>query len=304
MKFTIADSIQAVPVADWNHLAADNPFLNHSFLSALEHHQSVGAKSGWEPRYVLGYDDEQLIVAVPMYLKHHSWGEFVFDWAWAGAYERNGLDYYPKLVIATPYTPVPGARLLIKDRNDKQTIDALIDYILDYAQTIQVSSLHCLFLDEHDEQHLDRPSLMARADTQYHWVNHDYEDFAAFLAQLASRHRKKIKRERRRIEEADISIQLLHGSEINAAQWENFYHFHRNTYLKRGRQTPFTIGFFTEIGATMAENIIMITAQKEGQDVAAALNFVNIWRMLLQFFQKGGGLPDKDTAIPKVGAQF
>ncbi len=275
MKFTIADSIQAVPAADWNRLAADNPFLNHAFLSALERHQSVGAESGWEPRYVLGHRNKQLITAVPMYLKHHSWGEFVFDWAWAGAYERNGLDYYPKLVIATPYTPVPGARLLIEDRNETQTINALIDYILDYAQAIQVSSLHCLFLDEHDEQQLNRPSLIARADTQYHWINHDYEDFDAFLAQLASRHRKKVKRERRRIEEAEITVQLLHGNEINDEQWDNFYRFHRNTYLKRGHQTPFTSSFFKEIGATMADNIIMITAQKDGQDVAAALNFVN-----------------------------
>ncbi len=275
MKLTIAESIEPTPAAAWDRLAGDNPFLSHAFLSALEHHQAVGGESGWEPRYLLGHQDGRLVAAVPMYLKHHSWGEFVFDWAWANVYERNGLAYYPKLVIATPYTPVPGARLLMEDRNDPQTAAQLISYIINYAETEQVSSLHCLFLDQIDDQRLAQQSLMARADTQYHWVNHDYEDFDAFLAQLASRHRKKVKRERRRVSEANITVQLLHGNEITDEQWQNFYRFHCVTYLKRGHQTPFTIDFFREIGHTMAASIMMVVAQKDGKDVAAALNFVN-----------------------------
>ncbi len=275
MKFTIADTIDSIPAAAWNRLAADNPFLNHAFLSALEHHEAVGGESGWVPRYLLGHKDARLVAAVPMYLKHHSWGEFVFDWAWASAYERNGLAYYPKLVVATPYTPVTGARLLLEDRNDSQAATEVVDYLLNYAETEQVSSLHCLFLDEIDEQRLTQPALIARADTQYHWVNHDYQNFDQFLAQLASRHRKKIKRERRRVSEAGINVQLLHGNDITDEQWQNFYHFHQTTYLKRGHQTPFSLGFFQEIGRTLADNIILIVAQKAGQDVAAALNFVN-----------------------------
>jgi len=275
MKLSITDTILSVSADTWNRLAGNYPFLNHAFLSALEQHQSIGANSGWQPRYVLGHRNEQLVAAVPMYLKHHSWGEFVFDWAWASAYERNGLDYYPKLIIASPYTPVPGPRLLLADRSDTEATALLIDYILEYAQNEQVSSLHCLFLDEIDDRQLEQKSLMARADTQYHWSNHGYDNFDGFLAQLSSRHRKKVKRERRRVSEAGITVQLLHGDEITNEQWSNFYRFHQQTYLKRGHQTPFTIGFFKTIGRTMASSIIMITAQKEGVDVAAALNFVN-----------------------------
>lgn len=275
MKLSIVESLDRIPATEWNRLAGDNPFLSHAFLTALEHHQVIGGESSWQPRYVLGYKDDRLEAAVPMYLKYDSWGEFVFDWAWAGAYERRGLAYYPKLVIAAPYTPVPGPRLLLEDRHDLQATGEVIDYILEYAQSEQVSSLHCLFLDENDDQQLEQKSLMARADTQYHWVNHDYEDFDAFLAQLSSRHRKKVKRERRRVTEAGISVQLLHGDDISDEQWKNFYRFHRKTYLKRGHQTPFTIDFFRELGETMADNIIMIIAQKDGKDVATALNFVN-----------------------------
>lgn len=275
MKFTISASIDTVAASSWNRLTGGNPFLNHAFLSALEHHQAVGGESGWEPQYLLGYRKQRLVAAVPMYLKHHSWGEFVFDWAWASAYERNGLAYYPKLVVAVPYTPISGPRLLLEDRNDKQMATALIDYLLGYATTEEVSSLHCLFLDEIDDQRLAQSALMSRADTQYHWLNHNYPDFDTFLAQLTSRHRKKVKRERRRVAEAGITTALLCGSDISDEQWQNFYRFHQATYLKRGHNTPFTLDFFREIGHTMAENIVMVMAQKGGEDVAAALNFVN-----------------------------
>lgn len=275
MKLTIAESIQAVSATAWNRLAGDYPFLNHAFLSALEQHRSIGAESSWQPRYLLGYQENRLVAAVPMYLKYDSWGEFVFDWAWASAYERNGLAYYPKLVIAAPYTPVPGPRLLLEKRDCPHTTAQLIEFILQYAEREQLSSLHCLFLDEIDDQQLAQHSLMGRADTQYHWHNHHYTSFDGFLAQLASRHRKKVKRERRRVAEARLTIELFHGDEISDQQWQNFYRFHRTTYLKRGHQTPFSLDFFREIGRTMAKSIIMICAQKEGEDVAAALNFVN-----------------------------
>lgn len=275
MKCSIVESLDPTSAAEWDRLAGDNPFLSHAFLTALEHHQAVGGDSGWEPRYLLGHQDGRLVAAVPMYLKHHSWGEFVFDWAWASAYERNGLAYYPKLVVTSPYTPVTGPRLLLADRSDTHAAAALIDFILNYAEKEQISSLHCLFLDEIDDQRLAQQSLMARADTQYHWINHDYDNFDAFLAQLASRHRKKVKRERRRVDEAGIEIELLPGHEIRDEQWQNFYRFHQTTYLKRGHQTPFTCDFFREIGARMASNIVMVIAQKDGRDVAAALNFVN-----------------------------
>ncbi len=275
MKLSIVESLAHIPMAEWNRLAGANPFISHAFLSALENHQSIGNGTQWEPRYVVGYHNGQLAAAVPMYLKHDSWGEFVFDWAWASAYERHGLAYYPKLVIAAPYTPVPGPRLLLAERNDSQAAAEVIEYILAYAETEQVSSLHCLFLDAFDNQQLDQPALMARSDTQYHWLNHDYETFDDFLAQLSSRHRKKIKRERRRVTETDISVSVLHGDEISDEQWHHFYRFHCHTYLKRGHQTPFTIDFFREIGQTMATNIVMICAQKDGQAIATALNFVN-----------------------------
>lgn len=275
MKLTITERLDTVAAIDWNHLAGDNPFLNHAFLSALEHHGTVGGESSWQPRYLLGHRDQQLVAAVPLYLKHDSWGEFVFDWAWASAYERNGFAYYPKLVVAVPYTPVTGPRLLLEDRNDSQVSSMLIDFMLDYAKEIEASSLHCLFLDEIDDRHLDKHPLMSRADTQYHWINHDYPNFDAFLAQLSSRHRKKIKRERRRISEADICVSILLGSEINDEQWQQFYRFHRATYLKRGHQTPFTLDFFRELGETMAQSIVMVIAEKDGKMIAAALNFAS-----------------------------
>ncbi len=275
MKLSISDTIDAVSASAWNRLAGDNPFLNHAFLSALEHHQAVGAKSGWAPRYLLGHQAQRLVAAVPMYLKYHSRGEFVFDWAWARAYERHGLAYYPKLVIATPYTPVTGPRLLLENRDAPQATAELIRYILDYAASEQLSSLHCLFLDESDDQRLAAQSLMARSDTQYHWINHHYEAFDDFLAQLASRHRKKIKRERRRVTDAGITVTVLPGREISDQQWDDFFLFHSATYLKHGHQSPFSAEFFKEIGRTMGEQVVMVVAHKGDQAVAAALNFMS-----------------------------
>lgn len=271
------DSIDTIRRADWNRLTdPDTPFLRHEFLAALEHHGCVGEEFGWLPRHLALHDaNGELVAATPCYLKFNSYGEFVFDWAWAGAYQRYGLRYYPKLVIASPYTPATGPRILVADGPGKnEYAAALIRGSLGVAEELGVSSLHWLFTTDAETESLERQGFLRRADCQFHWDNPGYEDFDHFLSTFSSAKRKQVRRERRRVAETGIRFRLLSGHEIGDNEWATFQRLYCSTFDKRGGIPTLSLGFFREIGRTLADNCLLVLAYHDGKIVAAAFDLV------------------------------
>jgi len=270
----IIGSIDEIAPDQWNALAGtDNPFLRHEFLAALEHHGCVGERFGWYPQHLLALEGERLIGAVPLYLKDNSYGEFVFDWSWADAYQRSGLSYYPKGVVSVPYTPATGPRLLLAPGPETSDIaDTLIDAALVHARQLGLSSLHWLFTDEEGTRRLAQRGFMLRLGCQFHWSNPGYRDFDDFLAHLSAQKRKKIKRERRRVVEQDVVLEVLHGDEISDEQWLAYHRFYADTFERRGGLATLNLEFFREIGRTMARNVVLVLASHGGRPVAAAFN--------------------------------
>jgi predicted N-acyltransferase len=272
MQITRIDSLAEFSPRAWNALqGTDNPFLRHEFLSALERHGCVGDDSGWIPQFLVAEHDDVLIGAIPMYLKHHSFGEFVFDWSWASVYQNSGQSYYPKLVVAIPFTPITGPRILTANSvTGTQAGEHLIKATLDHAHSLGVSSLHWLFINEQDATVLERQGLMRRSGCQYHWLNPGYRDFDDFLTGLSAEKRKKIKRERRRVYEADIQFEVLHGGDIGETHWSAFYDFYQATFWKKGSAGPLTYDFFVDLGSQMPENVLLIMVKFAGRYVAGA----------------------------------
>jgi predicted N-acyltransferase len=273
MHSRIIDAIDEISASDWNRLAGPhNPFLHHEFLSALERHQCVGERYGWIPQHIVIEDkDGHLIGASPLYLKDNSYGEFVFDWAWADAYHRSGREYYPKLVSATPYTPVTGHRLLIDEAHDNQQIaSALTRAAIEHAERLQVSSLHWLFPPEHEAQQLKQLGMMLRMGYQFHWHNQGYHSFDDFLQQLSSRKRKQIKRERRQVDETGVELRVLSGHDISPEQWAVYHRHYASTFYKLGGYATLSLEFFSELGRTMPDNIVLVMAYYQGKPVASA----------------------------------
>lgn len=273
MRLTLLDSLDTLPAEQWNVLVGgQNPFLRHEFLVALERHQCVGAAAGWWPQHLIIEDDNgQLVGAVPMYMKNNSYGEFVFDWDWADAYHRAGLRYYPKLVVAVPYTPATGSRLLLADTPQcEQVADLLIKGAIEHAQRSNASGLHWLFTNAVDTAHLARQGLLQRVGCQYHWENRDYHDFDDFLSRFSAEKRKKIKRERRHVRDAGIVLELLNGHQTSAEQWTIFHEFYKSTFDEKGGVASLTLEFFKELGRTLPDQTLLIMASDQGQYVAGA----------------------------------
>jgi hypothetical protein len=274
-------AIDEIPAADWNRLAGtDAPFLRHEFLLAQERHGCVGPQLGWVPQHLALRDRlGALVAAAPCYLKSNSYGEFVFDWAWADAYARAGLRYYPKLVVASPYTPATGARILTGD--DPRRADyaaALLGGAVELAQRLGVSSLHWLFTAEDETAWAEQQGLMRRLGCQFHWRNAGYGSFDDFLAAFSAPKRKNVKRERRRVAEAGIRFRRLLGSEVSDAEWGLFHRLYCDTFDKRGGYPTLTLPFFREIGRSMGEQMLLVLAY-QGTDldrglVAAAFNLL------------------------------
>lgn len=263
-------ALDAVQAEQWDTLAGEYPFLRHAFLRALESSGCVGPGSGWSTAFPSLWDGDALIAAMPLYRKTHSYGEYVFDWAWADAYARNGLRYYPKFVNAIPFTPVTGPRLLATSEEQRL---ALIDAALALARDERASSLHCLFPHHADLDAMRTAGLMIRSDIQFHWHNHGYADFDAFLAGFNHAKRKKIKQERKHIGAAGLHFQRLTGTDIQARHWEFFERCYRGTY-RAHHSTPYlNLAFFTELGASMADNLLLVIASRGAEPIAAALNF-------------------------------
>lgn len=275
MTVDIQHTIAALDVAQWNALAGDDtPFLRHEFLSALERHHAVGGASGWRPHYLTVRQGAQLLGALPMFLKDHSFGEFVFDWAWASVHERHGLPYYPKLVVAVPYTPVTGRRILVTAAAEPAGIaDVLIDGALAHARSLGVSSLHFLFTTATDSARLQQNGLMSRHGCQFHWENRGYRDFADFLAALTSRHRKELRRERRLITGQGIDVEVVGGDSATVEDWDAMHRFYLSTFERKGNHAPLSRGFFADIAATLGRQIVLIIARHAGRAVAGALFF-------------------------------
>ena len=273
MKVQVHRSIDDISSAEWDSLAGDNPFLHHAFLAALEHSGSACAESGWLPLHLSCRDDQGgLIGALPLYLKSHSYGEFVFDWAWADAYQRHGLRYYPKLVSAIPFSPVPGPRLLVAPDSVRARIaTTLTAQTQALARQFQASSIHCLFPVEAELPDWNAADFLTRRDTQFHWHNRGYRDFEDFLEKFTAEKRKKVHRERRRIAEAGIEMRMLSGSELDAPLMTALYRFYLATYEKRGRTAYLTQGFFEELRRTMPEALQVCFAFVGSDPVAAAI---------------------------------
>lgn len=278
MRITTAANIDLVPAAAWNRLCDDaNPFVRHEFLAALERTGCVGALSGWEPQHVLLYADapnnSELLGAVPLYRKHHSYGEYVFDWAWADAYERAGHRYYPKLVAAVPFSPVTGPRLLTAAHSDRDGICAqLVEAARTLALTDKLSSVHWLFTNDAETAMLERHGLLRRTGCQFHWSNPGYRDFDDFLGTFTAAKRKKIKQERRYVREAGVTLETKSGRDASAAEWDVFYRFYRATVRSHGAIPYLTPEFFHMLGATFASNVVLVFARHGREYIGAALN--------------------------------
>ncbi len=278
LHFSICNTLEEVEAAEWNRLSGeDSPFLSHEFLVALERHGCLGQRFGWYPFHQTVRDQRgKLVGAMPMYLKTNSYGEFVFDWSWASAYQRCGLRYYPKLVIAVPYTPVTGPRLLVHPdtkaviRDIKQR---MIEWTIAFAQSKEFSSSHWLFTNVDDIQHLKAIGLMMRTGCQYHWYNSHYEHFEHFLNGLTSRKRKKIRRERQRVKEQGIKLNVIHGHEADNKLWKLVHHFYVNTFARKTSLATLSLEFFKEIGRTLGERVVLIVAEHRSQIVACAVSF-------------------------------
>ena len=273
----LAQSISDVPAADWDACAgADNPFLSHAFLSALEESQSVCPKTGWLPQHLLYEDaDGRLVGAVPLYLKGHSYGEYIFDWGWADAYERAGGKYFPKLLSAVPFTPVTCPKLLVRDGMDRTAASRILaGGLLETARQHEVSSLHLNFPTETEWSLLGDMGFLQRRTLQYHWHNHQFATFDDFLATLNSRKRKTIRRERREVAGHGVRIDMLTGDAIERRHWDAFYHFYCDTSDRKWGSAYLNRRFFTLLAERMPDRVLLVMAEYQGQLVASALNLI------------------------------
>ncbi len=269
-------SMTQVTPDEWETLCGtDYPFLRHRFLLGLEESGCTTAENGWQPCHMLLRDDQRAVAALPLYLKSHSYGEYVFDWSWSQAWEQNGLRYYPKLVSAIPFTPATGPRLChLPELNSAEAWSISIRALEQFSRQQDLSSWHLLFPNEAVSEALLQLGIHQRRATQFHWFNNNYQTFDDFLGEFSSRKRKSLKRERRRVQEQGLELLTLVGDDIGEQNWERFHHFYQYTYAKRsGHGGYLTREFFTRVAAGMGEQVIMVLAQKDGESVAAALYF-------------------------------
>lgn len=269
-------SLGQIPAEEWDGLfATDYPFLQHRFLLGMETSGCTTADNGWQPCHLVLRDAGRAVAAMPLYLKSHSYGEYVFDWSWANAWQQQGLDYYPKLVAAIPFTPATGPRLChLPELDEAAAWELATNALTQFARQQEISSWHLLFPTEQVSSLLLEQGVAQRRSVQFHWFNDDYTCFDDFLATFNSRKRKTLKRERRRIEEQNLTLETQVGDQISEQDWNRFYRFYQFTYAKRsGHGGYLTREFFTEVAANMGDQVIMVTASHEEEAIAAALYF-------------------------------
>jgi predicted N-acyltransferase len=274
VKVKVNNSIADIGRDAWNSLAGDKyPFLRYEFLHAAEATLCVAPERGWSPRHLSIESDGRLRAAMPLYEKSHSWGEFVFDWAWANAYEQAGLQYYPKLVSAIPFTPAPSSRLLLLDSDDHEAAAGLLQAAVALATETECSSLHFLFPTDADLQHLEKAGLMIRKDCQFHWHNKAYSSFDDFLQSFTAVKRKKARRDRRRVVENGIRFRRIKGADMDAEAWSVVYRLISRTFMIRGSMPYFNESFFRSISTEMPDSVLVILAEFEAAPIAAAVFF-------------------------------
>jgi len=287
----ILESIAQVDARSWNALAgAAQPFLRHEFLLALEQSGCAAARTGWTPRHLIIEDATGVpAAAMPLFRKAHSRGEFVFDFSWAAAYAQQGLQYYPKLLTAVPFTPVSGPRVLLGPIVDGKAVTrSVVRAALDYARSEQLSSWHVLFPTDATAADLDQAGLILRRDCQFHWYNHGYESFEAFLATFTAEKRKKAKRERRRVAEAGIEFDTLHGGDMTASLWDIVYAFYAETFHRHGHEPYLNLDFFKRVSAAMPDELMLKIARLGAEPIAVAIFFVGSEALYGRYWGAGG----------------
>jgi len=303
LRIQFVKSIEEIGQKRWcSVVGAKNPFTRYEFLHGLEQTECTSEQSGWAPYHIAVYHTGEseaeagsnsntntntqikeltqnpLVCLVPLYLKTNSWGEYVFDWSWANAYQSHGLEYYPKFVTATPFTPSSGKRFFVSESFQNKVgelIKFVTEKVKDEAEKAGVSSWHILFPTEFENACLDDLGVQARVGTQFHWYNRNFKTFDDFLDVLTSRKRKSIRKERKKVADEGITFTRTEGAAISDQQWDDFYLFYQSTYLIRGQQGYLSKAFFTAIGNSMSEQILLINAVQEGRSIAAALFFKN-----------------------------
>lgn len=268
----IISSLSEIGQQEWSDLLGchreANPFLSYAFLNALHETECASAASGWQPHYLSLWKEEQLAAAMPLYVKYHSYGEYVFDWAWADAYRRTGLEYYPKLLSAIPFTPVTGCRLLARDAAAQA---ALIQALLELQNTSGVSSTHILYPPKAEADALMEAGFMLRNGVQFHWVNQGYRDFEDFLEVLERKKRKNIRAERRKVLEAGIAFRHVPGSQATREDWTFFKRCYDRTYAEHYSTPYLNLEFFLQIGETMPQHVLLVIGERAGKPVCSSL---------------------------------
>jgi predicted N-acyltransferase len=273
MQVEFHHSIDEIDQPEWDALVIDdNPFLKYAFHAALEHYDCVGKKFGWLPNHLVVREQGRMVGLSPLYIKSNSYGEFVFDHAWADAYQRNGLRYYPKLVSSIPYTPAYGERLLVAPDVDATKMRKLmVSATKEMALESGFSSMHWLFTTREEGALLNAMGMMERLGVQFHWHNRGYESFEHFLSQLTAKRRKNIRQERRKVSDAGIRFRVLHGSEVSDDEWQLFSRFYANTFEERYSLATLNAGFFREVGRSMGEQVVLVLAYDAVSCIAGAL---------------------------------
>ena len=271
MRLSTHSKLAEIDKDEWNALAGDNPFLSHGFLNALESTNCLEPQ-GWYPHHLALWEGNVLRAALPLYLRDNSYGEFVFDWAWAEAYEKAGGKYYPKLVTAIPFSPVGGSRFLISshDNEAQEMVSLLLTAVKSICRDNNFSSWHCLFLDAAQKDFFADNETLIRLGCQYHWFNDNYLTFGEFLAALSSKKRKNIKRERRKVSESDLEIECLTGKEITGEHWKVFYAFYCSTFYQKWGEPRLTLDFFLSLNAHIPNCAVLILAKNDAKYVAGA----------------------------------
>ncbi|MDW5444241.1 GNAT family N-acetyltransferase [Polaromonas sp. SM01] len=303
----VLDSPRQVDAAAWNTLLAAqdpasglNPFMRHEYLSAMLESGSATPKTGWTARFVILSQGDEMVAACALYLKDHSYGEYVFDHAWANAYHQHGLPYYPKALVAPPFTPVPGARLLARDA---ETRTLLVKALVAWCSDEKLSSLHLLFASDEDVAACEAAGLMLRHNIQFHWTGppSGYRDFDDFLMSLSQEKRKKIRQERRKVSDAGVSFRWSLGQDISTADWDFFYRCYERTYYEHGNAPYLSRDFFQRMQDDMPENWLLFVAERDGTPIATSLIAVSARTMAPTLPTACGSLPPEGAELARGG---
>ena len=270
MKTEFVNSIDKINELTWQSLAdSSSPFINYQLFKALEHSQSVCSKQGWQPHHLLWSKSNNVRAILPMYIKQHSWGEYVFDWAWAEAYQKNNEPYYPKLVATIPFTPIYTTKLITSDIELPKVFSVLTEHCLDQ----NINSWHILYAQDIPKESLSSNNGFQRNTVQFHWFNHQYHDFSHFLSKFTARKRKNVKKERLAISQQNIKVRQILGKDITPQELSFFYLTYQLTYVKRGHSPHLTADFFARALTSLPDNILLVIASIDGDDIACAWFF-------------------------------